>query len=120
MTIPASIYVWLVPSEEVQEQPGSWRIRKWDTTPFPEANFTLARSERTNVDPALPALCTALGWQGGTIHQVIEQVTRMRAALQEITKGAGAFNRDPLKHADNCIESMKSIATGALEGDWNP
>lgn len=33
---PTTLYVWLVPSEEVQEQPGSWRIRKWDTEPFPE------------------------------------------------------------------------------------
>lgn len=38
--LPSAIYVWLVPSEDVLEQPGSWRIRKWDTTPFPEANFT--------------------------------------------------------------------------------
>jgi ssDNA-binding Zn-finger/Zn-ribbon topoisomerase 1 len=39
-----SIYVWLVPSEQVLEQPGSWRIRKWDTLPFIEANYTLAAS----------------------------------------------------------------------------
>lgn len=48
---PAAIYVWLVPSEHVLEQPGSWRIRKWDTEPFPEANYecralpTATRSE---------------------------------------------------------------------------
>jgi hypothetical protein len=41
MTTPSAIYVWLVPSEHVQEQPGSWRIRKWDIEPFPEANFAL-------------------------------------------------------------------------------
>lgn len=47
---PPRIYVWLVPSEEVQEQPGSWRIRKWDTAPFPEANFALASEmPETNV-----------------------------------------------------------------------
>lgn len=40
--MPSAIYVWLVPSEEVQEQPGSWRIRKWDTAPFHEANYTLS------------------------------------------------------------------------------
>ena len=39
---PLAIYVWLVPSEEVLDQPGSWRIRKWDTEPFPEANYTLS------------------------------------------------------------------------------
>ena len=39
--LPEAVYVWLVPSEDVLEQPGSWRIRKWDTQPFPEANFSL-------------------------------------------------------------------------------
>lgn len=76
------------------------------------------RSE--NEQPMLPELCKALGWQGGTIHQVIERVALMRAALREITRGAGPYNRDPLTHADNCIESMKSIAVGALEGTWSP
>lgn len=38
---PKGLYVWLVPSEHVLEQPGSWRIRKWDTEPFPEANYAL-------------------------------------------------------------------------------
>lgn len=42
--MPSAIYVWLVQSEQVLEQPGSWRIRKWDTEPFPEANFTLPHS----------------------------------------------------------------------------
>jgi hypothetical protein len=41
---PSAIYVWLVPSEEVQEQPGGWRIRKWDTEPFLKANFTLSET----------------------------------------------------------------------------
>ena len=41
---PQALYVWLVPSEEVLEQPGNWRIRMWDTNPFPEANFALAEA----------------------------------------------------------------------------
>ena len=36
------------------------------------------------------------------------------AALKEVTKGEGAFSRDNLEHADNCIESMKAIAKAAL------
>ncbi len=68
--------------------------------------------------PMLPELCKALGWQGGTIHQVLAQVRRMDAALREITRGAGPYNRDPLVHADNCIESMKKIATETLAGKW--
>lgn len=43
--LPLEIHVWLVPSEQVLDQPGSWRIRKWDTESFPEANFTLSKSE---------------------------------------------------------------------------
>ena len=39
---PQAIYVWLVPSEQELEQPGSWRIRKWDTTPFAEATHVAA------------------------------------------------------------------------------
>jgi hypothetical protein len=35
-------------------------------------------------------------------------------ALEEITKGAGAFNMDPFEHAKNCIHDMKSIARDAL------
>jgi hypothetical protein len=36
------------------------------------------------------------------------------AALEEIAKGEGAYNRDPLQHAMNCIDNMKSIAALAL------
>ena len=37
----------------------------------------------------------------------------LRTALEEIAKGEGAFSRDRLTHASNCIESMKAIATAA-------
>lgn len=47
---PSAIYVWLVPSEEVLEQPGGWRIRKWDTAPFPEANFALSATASAELD----------------------------------------------------------------------
>ena len=38
----------------------------------------------------------------------------LRAALIEISLGYGAFNRDKLTHANNCIEDMQSIALKAL------
>jgi hypothetical protein len=38
----------------------------------------------------------------------------LRAALEEIAEGSGAFSRDPLTHAANCIDNMKSIARAAL------
>jgi hypothetical protein len=34
--LPKALHVWLVPSEEVLDQPGSWLIRKWDMQPFVE------------------------------------------------------------------------------------
>ena len=38
----------------------------------------------------------------------------MRTALAEIAKGEGPYSRDPLTHADNCIDAMKAIAVKVL------
>jgi hypothetical protein len=46
---PTTIYVWLVPSEVMLEQPGSWRIRKWDTEPFPEGKAFVVSETPQNV-----------------------------------------------------------------------
>ena len=35
-------------------------------------------------------------------------------ALEKITMGEGAFSRDPLTHAENCIDDMKALARAAL------
>ena len=35
-------------------------------------------------------------------------------ALKEISEGSGRFSKDPLRHAENCIEDMKKIAIAAL------
>ena len=40
-----------------------------------------AQKERTYTGTSLKMLCEALGWQGGTIHQVIETVKKQREAL---------------------------------------
>ena len=34
-----------------------------------------------------------------------------RWAMAEIAKGEGAYSRDQLEHADNCIESMKRLCS---------
>lgn len=36
-------------------------------------------------------------------------------ALKEISEGKGAFSRDPLTHADNCINDMKQLAIEAIK-----
>ena len=38
----------------------------------------------------------------------------MYEALKEISEGKGRFSRDPLTHAENCIEDMKNLALKAL------
>ena len=40
---------------------------------------------------------------------------RLKGALREISKGEGRYNRDPLTHADNCIDDMKALAVAALQ-----
>jgi len=48
------------------------------------------------------------------------RVRELEEALREIAKGEGPFSRDHLKHAANCIESMKNIAITALAGGMAP
>lgn len=64
---PTAIYVWLVPSEEVLEQPGSWRIRKWDIEPFPEANYAVSETEshKWDAEGERCVKCGAKDWMGG-------------------------------------------------------
>jgi hypothetical protein len=38
----------------------------------------------------------------------------MRAALEEIAKGSGPFNRDPLTFAGNCVEHAVETAKASL------
>lgn len=45
---------------------------------------------------------------------LLDQVVVLRAALEEISKGAGPFSHDPLEHATSTIEAMKEAAREAL------
>ena len=53
--------------------------------------------------------------QRAEIARLQAQVATAKKALEEISKGEGAFSRDPLTHASNTIESMKRIAQEALK-----
>ncbi len=56
-------------------------------------------------------------WEGMQEANVrlITAAPDMIAALKEIAKGDGAFDRDPLVHASNCIENMESLAKAAIK-----
>ena len=87
MNTPASIYVWLVPSEHVLEQPGSWRIRKWDTAPFPEATHVAQSMPQTSAE-VNDALIDAERWRhfrglGETDRTVILQLSEGQGHLLE-------------------------------------
>lgn len=40
---------------------------------------------------------------------------QLKKLLEEITEGKGPYSRDPLEHAENCIENMKKLAREALQ-----
>lgn len=48
------------------------------------------------------------------IAELEAKVRRYEDALNEIKLGEGPYNRDPLTHADNCIQAMKTLAEAAL------
>ena len=40
--------------------------------------------------------------------------TKILDAFYEIAKGQGAYNQDPIIHAENCIEDMVGIAKSMI------
>jgi hypothetical protein len=52
-----------------------------------------------------------------TVEQANKEIGRLRSYLLEISLGRGAYSRDHLEHADNCIRDMKAQAVKALRGD---
>lgn len=56
--------------------------------------------------------------EGRWFHAMADRMEMMRAALQAITEGRGAYSRDNYQFAINVIESNKKIATKALENRY--
>lgn len=44
-----------------------------------------------------------------------EKLEQIKKLLEEIADGSGAYNRDPLQHAENCIEHMKDLARKGIQ-----
>ena len=53
------------------------------------AYWEKARADRAeNAPPFLPQLLSTLGWQGGTIHQALEEVKRLKFLSDTVTTAA--------------------------------
>lgn len=50
-------------------------------------------------DSPLHEICVALGWQGGTVHQVIEEIKRLRA-IRSVASSAFVAGVDFANHPD--------------------
>jgi hypothetical protein len=59
---------------------------------------------------------------GGTVMKSPDQqrIDYLESALRKIAEKSGPYSKDPLEHADNCIENMARIAQGALDRTWDP
>lgn len=81
-----------------------------------ENEYLKVKIERRNKPLADPAFVQAFVKCAGeaTIQMLKAENVLLRKALVEIANGEGAFSRDPLEHAGNCIDSMKQIAETAL------
>lgn len=125
-SLPKVIYVWLVRSEEVQDQPGSWRIRKWDTEPFPEANFSISSAEAVASAGWTPcAKCVAgeacrdglpcaFGRQDNTKKRISEEMID-RALLARIPGGSSAEDWFLPHEKPKAVQNIRDVVKAMLE-----
>jgi hypothetical protein len=91
---PSTIYVWLVPSEQVLDQPGSWRIRKWDTEPFPEATHICAPSAREpstlllDIKYEMQRVMMGARWERANWTRLLERIDHETPLSHEPATGA--------------------------------
>lgn len=79
-----------------------------------------------NENPMAKALKEGHYFQAGAIaadeiERLETQLTQLRqdkaellGAMEEIAKGEGAYNNDPLIHAGNTVDNMKAIANAVI------
>lgn len=74
-------------------------------------------------ESVLQAVCVALGWQGGTIHQAIDEVKRLKAiAPVESKESAGTSHNKQstaaAQIADEMAESLRGSALNHPARNW--
>lgn len=62
----------------------------------------------------VPHPCSDPKCPGNVNRRKLKSREALLATMREIAKGKGAYSRDPLTHAGNTIESMKTMATDAV------
>jgi hypothetical protein len=71
---------------------------------------TLSEPDRPFVCPNDCSICVAD--QIDALYKA--DITRLKEALTEISKGMGRYSQDPLTHASNTIDDMKRLALDTL------
>lgn len=94
--------------------PGPWFIPKYGDIDEAEINFTHPNGKTYTIAKAFSGLGgNDFKEQHANAH-LIAAAPDLLEALEEIAQGMGAYNVDPLEHANNVIEEAKSIARAAI------
>lgn len=103
-----------------EAKPGTWSKSEngvcgtWGTVFHVTPQFTDRGSMRGVDADLITALVNAYHALRSHIAELEAKVKRYEDALNEIKLGEGPYNRNPLTHADNCIQAMKTLAEAAL------
>lgn len=103
-TTPERLYVWLVPSEAVLEQPGDWRIRKWDTEPFPEATHCLPSATATREQLYRSSV--------GNLQDALAAPTDKHSELEDAVQRAANWLHKgaPMDECASCIRDVARLS----------
>lgn len=100
---------------ELEKDPddSSWRYR------YEDCQKALDVHQRLLEDRGFPllSLCEALGWQGGTVHQVLREVASLRAQLS-CEQAAHAATKEELRKADEAVKLLREALGPRKQGGY--
>jgi hypothetical protein len=95
---------WEIEFKRLEDADGNTLIDLKDIYPgYPECGEDLVMEIKPEVARKIAAIPT-----------LESQLAKAITALEEISEGKGEYNREPLIHARNTIESMKALASTTL------